>query len=133
MEPVADPSAVDAPPLAPQDDAIDLQHLARMTLGEQHLEAEVLALFDRQATILLGHIRACAPAAAAAFAHTLKGSATGIGAWRVAAAAGAVERQALASVSAGIDEAVTQLAAAIEEAHAAIAQQLAALNLAHNS
>jgi HPt (histidine-containing phosphotransfer) domain-containing protein len=73
---------------------IDLAHLARMTLGEARPEAEVLRLFDRQAEVLLAHMRDATPAAAAAFAHTLKGSASGIGARGVAAAAEAVETSA---------------------------------------
>ena len=36
--------------------AIDLEHLARMTLGERGLEVEVLALFDRQAAVLLARM-----------------------------------------------------------------------------
>jgi hypothetical protein len=64
----------------PSDPAIDMAHLARMTLGERSLEREVLALFDRQADMLLPRIRSGAPALAAASAHTLKGSASGIGA-----------------------------------------------------
>ena len=64
-----------SPPLAPGDDVIDLDHLSRMTLGERSLEREVLALFDRQADILLPRIRRGDPAVAAAAAHTLKGSA----------------------------------------------------------
>ena len=71
--------------------AIDLAHLARMTLGDSDLEAEVLALFQRQADLLLARMTSAPPAQTAAFAHTLKGSARGIGAWRVAAAAQAVE------------------------------------------
>ena len=87
MEPTADAGApTDAPPPAPVA-AIDLEHLARMTLGERSLEAEVLTLFDLQAGVLLARMRDSAPAAVAAFAHTLKGSARGIGAWRVAEAA----------------------------------------------
>ncbi|HLH96580.1 MAG TPA: Hpt domain-containing protein [Xanthobacteraceae bacterium] len=130
MEPARD--GADGPKLVPHLEAIDFQHLARMTLGEQHLEAEVLRLFDQQARVLLAHMRACSPEAAAAFAHTLRGSATGIGAWRVAAAAGAVERQASSRAGAGIAEAVSRLAAAIEEARAAIAHQLEASKLEQN-
>src|SRR5260370_35652727 len=89
---------VSAPPLAPSsatpEAVIDLAHLARMTLGETSLEAEVLGLFDRQAGILLARMRTAAPAAVGAFAHTLKGSALGIGAWQVAEAAPGVERAA---------------------------------------
>ena len=65
---------------------IDTEHLARMTLGELSLQREVLALFDRQADMLLPRIRQGAPAMAAASAHTLKGSAVGIGAFKVARA-----------------------------------------------
>ena len=77
----------EAPSLAPDDRPIDLVHLARMTLGERSLEREVLQLFDRQSTLLVARMRSAPPAAIAALAHTLKGSARGIGAWRVARAA----------------------------------------------
>ena len=91
-----------SPPLAPGDAAIDLDHLSRMTLGERSLEREVLALFARQSEMLLQRMDAANPADAAAAAHTLKGSALGIGAWRVAHAAEAVE-QAGATESGGRD------------------------------
>ena len=63
-----------------------------MTLGERSLEREVLALFDRQTELLLPRIRGAGRPAAATLAHTMKGSALGIGAWRVARAAEAVEQ-----------------------------------------
>ena len=65
--------------------AIDTEHLSRMTLGERSLEREVLALFDRQADLLLPRIRRGAPAVALALAHTLKGlrrSASARSGWR---------------------------------------------------
>ena len=37
---------IPSPSIAPADLAIDRVHLARMTLGDKRLEAEVLALFD---------------------------------------------------------------------------------------
>src|SRR5437588_8394462 len=77
----------DAPSLAPDDRPIDLVHLARTTLGDRALEREVLQLFDRQSSMLIARMRTAAPAAVATLAHTLKGSARGIGAWRVARAA----------------------------------------------
>jgi HPt (histidine-containing phosphotransfer) domain-containing protein len=124
MGPTADAAApTDAPPPASVE-AIDLKHLARMTLGERGLEAEVLTLFDRQAAVLLARMGDCAPAAIAAFAHTLKGSARGIGAWRVAAAADAVEMNAIRSNAGEVAAAVTRLAAAVDEAKAAIADRL---------
>jgi hypothetical protein len=84
---------IDQPSSLPGDSAqiIDTQHLFRMTLGELSLQREVLALFDRQADILLPRIRRGTPVVAAASAHALKGSAVGIGAFKVARAAEAVE------------------------------------------
>jgi hypothetical protein len=104
------------------DDAIDLDHLARMTLGDRSLEREVLALFDRQAEMLLERMRRCTPAVASASAHTLKGSASGIGAWRVARAADAVERATTAKFAAAVEA----LGAAIAETKVAIAGLLRA-------
>ena len=87
--------AADAPPLAPGEPAIDRAHLARMTHGERDLEREVLQLFATQADLLLGaHAAGSPPAAVGALAHTLNGSARGIGAWQVADAAAAVEADA---------------------------------------
>src|ERR1041385_1297905 len=93
---------VAAPPLTPVAEPIDTAHLSRMTLGEQSLEREVLELFDRQAAMLLNRIHGAAPAVARASAHTLKGSALGIGAWRVARAAEAVEHANAAEFAAAV-------------------------------
>jgi hypothetical protein len=125
MEPTADAAApVDALPPASIEAAIDLEHLARMTLGERSLEAEVLKLFDRQAAVLLAHMREAAPPAVAAFAHTLKGSARGVGAWRVAAAAEAVEIGAAHCDAGEVAGALARLAGAVAEASAVIAAWL---------
>lgn len=75
-----------SPPLAPDDGPIDLEHLRRMTLGDDGLEREVLAMFSAQAVSLIDAL-ATMPADAGALAHTLKGSARAIGAFRVADAA----------------------------------------------
>jgi HPt (histidine-containing phosphotransfer) domain-containing protein len=115
-------SELPSPALAPGDDAIDVTHLSRMTLGERSLEREVLALFVRQADILLERIVDSSPAIAAAAAHTLKGSALGIGAWRVARAAEAVECAGAVDLA----KAIGMLNRAIEEAQAAIAGMLRA-------
>jgi HPt (histidine-containing phosphotransfer) domain-containing protein len=99
------------------DEIIDRQHLSRMTLGERGLEREILGLFARQAELLLPRIRGGAPAAAAAFAHTLKGSAVGVGAWRLAHAAEAVEQAKNDELAAAVDElsvAVDEIAAEVE-------------------
>jgi HPt (histidine-containing phosphotransfer) domain-containing protein len=113
---------VSAPAQSSAEPPIDLTHLARMTLGERSLEREVLALFDRQAELLLPRIRHGAPAVVAASAHTLKGSARGIGAWRVALAAEAVEL----AKDADLAVAVNALDAAIAETKSAIAGLLRA-------
>ncbi len=79
-----------SPPLVPDDGPIDIAHLKRMTLGDAGLEREVLAMFAGQAVRLIEALAAM-PADAAVLAHTLNGSARAIGAFQVAAAAGAVE------------------------------------------
>jgi HPt (histidine-containing phosphotransfer) domain-containing protein len=111
----------------PETGAIDQDHLARMTLGELSLQRQVLALFDRQADLLLPRIRDGAPGVAAASAHVLKGSAAGIGAFKVARAADAVERAPSAhDPEAAMTEAVDMLAVLLDEAKAEIARLLRA-------
>jgi HPt (histidine-containing phosphotransfer) domain-containing protein len=114
-------ATVTDPPSA--GEAIDIHHLARMTLGERTLQREVLALFDRQADVLLPRIRRGAPPLAASLAHTLKGSAASIGAFKVARAAEAVEQaQGLTDRDAAVAAAVERLAAVLAEAKAEIAR-----------
>ncbi|TMJ04728.1 MAG: Hpt domain-containing protein [Alphaproteobacteria bacterium] len=115
--------AKDAPTLAPDDRPIDLVHLARTTLGDRGLEREVLQLFDRQSILLIARMRSAAPTGVATLAHTLKGSARGIGAWRVARAAEALELASCAGPDA-LAPALDQLAAAADEARAVIADLL---------
>ena len=105
--------------------AIDRGHLAHMTFGDRSLEQEVLRLFDRQAALLIARMRTAGPPAIASLAHTLKGSAAGIGAWGVARAAEAVELASGAGVV-DCDGAITRLAAAVDAAHAAIVELLRA-------
>lgn len=83
MESVRDAVAGGAPP-----EPIDLQHLARYTLGHGDLGREVLALFREQAPLYVGRLRRAGslPQWKEA-AHSLKGSAQAIGAFRVAEAA----------------------------------------------
>jgi len=99
---------------------IDRSHLARMTLGDRSLEREVLQLFARQAALLLARMHSGEPAAVVSLAHTLKGSAASIGATGVQLAAAAVERASAAERKDALD----RLAAAIDEACAAIAALL---------
>jgi hypothetical protein len=114
-----------APSIAPVEQAIDVAHLRRMTLGEPSLEREVLQLFGRQADMLVARMRKAPPPVTAAAAHTLIGSARGIGAWRVVAAAEMVER-VVAGGKAHLKPALAELFAAIDEAKVAIADLLRA-------
>lgn len=97
------------------DRPVDLVHLARQTFGDAALEAEILALFRGQAPQLLARIESAPdPAARKSAAHTLKGSAQGIGAWTIARHAQAVES--------GDIEAVAPLRAAVADTDAFIAR-----------
>ena len=79
-----------SPPLAPDAGALDLNHLERMTLGDAQLEREVLTMFAEQALRLLDMMDEL-PGEAGTLAHTLKGSARGVGAFAVAEAAARLE------------------------------------------
>jgi hypothetical protein len=82
----------EVPSIVADEPPIDLRHLARLSLGRRHLECEVLELFDRQAEMLLRCVQEAGPVRVASVAAMLAGSARGIGAWRVAEAAEALER-----------------------------------------
>ena len=108
-------------------DAIDRRHLARMTLGDRSLEQEVLQLFDRQASLLIERMRlvdrAGDGAAIGAVEHTLKGSAAGIGAGKVARAALAAEHVAV-HAPADLSATIHRLASAVDDARVLIAALL---------
>jgi HPt (histidine-containing phosphotransfer) domain-containing protein len=101
---------------------LDEDHLGRMTLGDRSLEREILEIFARQTVLMLGRIVGAEPSHAAAAAHTLKGSARGIGAWRVARAAERLEQAA--ADGRDLDEAAAALKAAGSEVRATIAARL---------
>lgn len=107
-----------SPPLVPDDGPIDIDHLRRMTLGDEALEREVLTMFSAQASRLTQALAAL-PADAPALAHTLKGSARAIGAFAVGDAAAHLERLiksggATAEALSELDDAVAQARAAID-------------------
>ncbi|MCC7346591.1 MAG: Hpt domain-containing protein [Variibacter sp.] len=112
-------------PFAITDRPLDLVHLARMTFGDRSLEREVLQLFVRQSEQLLERMQGAAATAVSALAHTLKGSARGIGAWRVAAEAEAVELAA-GRATEELRTSVATLRAAVEETRAIIVDLLRA-------
>ena len=110
-----------SPPLAPDDGPIDVAHLARMTLGDASLEREVLAMFAGQATRLVAALTAL-PDEAEAAAHTLKGSARSIGAFRVADCAEALEFAVREGEHSS--KCLVELKAAVADARAAIEAML---------
>ena len=101
-------------------DAVDRAYLARFTLGNAALEREVLELFAAQAPAYLLRLREarCKKAWKEA-SHTIKGSASAIGAWRLARFAEMAERvdvEAEMALREGHrDEAVAAVAMAAEE------------------
>ena len=106
-----------SPPLVPDDPPIDLQHLARMTLGEPGLEREVLSMFATQSRDLVGRL-ANLPDDTAALVHTLKGSARAIGAFRVAEAA--LHFEGAMRAEQDLMDALTVLRDSVDEAWTAI-------------
>lgn len=116
--------AVVSPPLVPGDRPIDLVHLSHMTLGDRELERDVLILFARQIELMMERIETGTGPVAAAAAHTLKGSARGIGAFALARAAAAVEEAATRGDAAGREEGTRYLRAAIRAAKVEIAELL---------
>ncbi len=81
-----------SPPAVATDRPIDLVHLSKYTLGDKDLERQVLSLFATQSTLYIDRLRDAEDDRAwLEAAHTLKGSAKGVGAWRVARYAEQVE------------------------------------------
>jgi HPt (histidine-containing phosphotransfer) domain-containing protein len=99
---------------------IDWRHLNEATAGDESLAVEVLGLFRHQARTLLDSL-ADATADLRRVAHTMKGSARSVGAWRVAQSAEIVET----AIRAGLDPspAIDELARQVELLIAAIPQR----------
>lgn len=116
--------AIGQPPEIDDETIIDDEHLRRVTLGDRRLEREVLQIFVRQSAVMLARIAGGEPAVTAAAAHTLVGSACGIGAWRVARAAEQLERASAGGSDGRLSEALAELKAASLEASAAIGARL---------
>lgn len=72
---------------------VDLVHLARQTMGDRALEQEILALFVQQATLVRDQIVAASTTERLRLAHSLIGSARGVGAFAIADCAVEIERR----------------------------------------
>jgi len=95
---------------------IDLVHLSKYTMGDKDLEREVLNLFATQSALYMDRLRQAEDDRAWLEAvHTLKGSATGVGAWRVANYAGEVERLEGDARNAVSDAAIRELGQSVAE------------------
>jgi HPt (histidine-containing phosphotransfer) domain-containing protein len=101
-------------------EAVDRANLARFTLGNAALEREVLELFAAQAPLYLQSLRQ-APTSRAwkEAAHTIKGSALAVGAWRLARFAEMAEKldveAEMALAEGHRHEAVDAVATAVDE------------------
>lgn len=107
---------------SPSERPIDLVHLSKYTFGDRVLEAELMGLFRSQAGVYISRLETATNAKDwRDAAHSLKGSARGLGAWGLADIAEEVEhhdfddasarkldvervREAIVLVSAFIDE-----------------------------
>jgi HPt (histidine-containing phosphotransfer) domain-containing protein len=70
---------------------VDLVHLAAQTMGDRGLEQEVLALFVQQVSAARERLIAADAGERRMLAHTLKGSARGVGAFALADCAATIE------------------------------------------
>ena len=82
-------------PAGGQFQAVDLAHLSRYTGGDAELNAEILKLFETQASDLVAQLQSLLEIGDAKgwhdIHHSLKGAARGIGAFALADAAAACE------------------------------------------
>ncbi len=100
---------------------VDLVHLSRYTLGERALEREVLELFCAQSFVYLERLReAQSDQDWKDAAHSLKGSASAIGAWRAAEAAQLAEALSGAGLIEARDLRLREIESSLREAESYI-------------
>jgi HPt (histidine-containing phosphotransfer) domain-containing protein len=108
---------------------VDLEHLARYTGGDRAINAEVMRLFDGQATELVARLSLILDARDAKSwkeaAHTLKGAARGIGAFAMGEAAARCEPVDLADID-GAHAAIAELKSSADAVQSFIRAYLAA-------
>ncbi len=104
-------------PRKPSSRPVDLVHLSRYTLGERALEREVLELFCTQSVVYLERLReAQSDKDWKDAAHSLKGSASAIGAWRAAEAAQLAEALSGETLIAARDVRLREIESSLREA-----------------
>jgi len=124
-------SEVDSmPPPVPESSAeqrvLDLVHLARQTFGDRDLEREVLALFEAQCRRLLPVLAGAGERERGDAAHTLKGAARAVGAWRLAAVVDEFETALGTDTPEALEARLARLDRAMRETQAAVALSRAA-------
>lgn len=104
-------------PKRPQGRPVDLVHLSRQSLGDRALEQEILSLFRCQTRLYLQRLENAKTLSERRMAaHTILGSARGIGAQAVADAAQYVEQAGCTNVDlSALKEAVGEANAYIDE------------------
>jgi len=103
---------------------IDLVHLAKQCLGDENLEYEILRLFDTTVKTYFGRLALAANYDDLALnLHSIKGAASGVGAWTIAdlAKAAEVEMHAGRPLT---PERIADLGIAIEEVRTFISRML---------
>ena len=106
----------------PDSQVFDLDYLRRQTAGDQVLERDLVALFEAQCARLAPAVRQGGSSVQRAdAAHTLKGSAKAIGAWRLASVADRLETD-LRNAEAGADSLIAILDETIEATRRALAK-----------
>jgi len=74
------------------ENPVDLVHLAKQSLGDRSLEVEILKMFKCQSALYLNRLESASTGDERRLAaHTILGSARGIGAWAVAREAEKIE------------------------------------------
>lgn len=104
-----------------REEALDIFHLRRFTLGDRRLELEILTLFIEQAPVTIAALQGARSDYEWINAgHTLKGSARAVGAWRLAKLAEKAELLGGISDRAACERVVAKLDRAASEARARI-------------
>ena len=103
---------------------IDLVHLAKQCLGDEHLEYEILRLFDTTITTYFARLQAAETLEDIRLnLHSIKGAASGVGAWTIADLAKSAEGDLQAGQPVS-PETIADLGHAVEEAGTFIAVML---------
>ena len=103
---------------------IDLVHLAKQCLGDENLELEILRLFDTTVKTYFGRLELAANYDDLALnLHSIKGAASGVGAWTIADLAKGCETEMQAGRPL-TSERIADLGIAVEEVRNFITRML---------